>query len=258
MNQQPTTINHQLAKGELLYGRQPVLESLLARRRTVHELCILRSAKPSRELDSIQAEARNKKIPVSKIDRKELDTMTDNANHQGVAIKCSPYAYLSQDDLLGMLKKKKHAPLALVLDHIQDPQNFGSLLRSADAVNADAVVIPAHKAAGVTPAAVRASAGAAEHLKVCRVNNIVDTMQELKELDIRCVGLEPLDKAKPYDKADLTGPIALVVGSESKGICPRVRNTCDLMIRLPQLGKVTSLNAATAGAIALFEILRQR
>jgi 23S rRNA (guanosine2251-2'-O)-methyltransferase len=146
----------------------------------------------------------------------------------------------------------------LLLDHIQDPQNLGALLRTADSAGADAVVLPKRRAVGVTPAAVRASSGAAEHVKTALVANLGEVIRRLKESGFRVVGLDAAPGARLYHEADLAGPLALVVGSEGEGLQPMVRGLCDFLVRIPQLGRVASMNASAAGAVVMFEAVRQR
>jgi 23S rRNA (guanosine2251-2'-O)-methyltransferase len=146
----------------------------------------------------------------------------------------------------------------LLLDHLQDPQNVATLLRTAEALGVDGVVMPAHRAAGVTPAVVNASAGAVEHLRIVQETNLVRAMQALQEAGLWLAGVELAPGAKLYVEADLTGPLGLVVGSEGEGMSRLVRETCDFLIYLPMAGKVNSLNAAVAGSVALYEVWRQR
>jgi 23S rRNA (guanosine2251-2'-O)-methyltransferase len=148
--------------------------------------------------------------------------------------------------------------LLLLVDHVQDPQNLGSMLRSADAAGVDGVVIPQHRAASVTAAVVRASAGAAEHVKVACVTSLHQVMLRLKQAGIWVVGLEGDPGAKPYHEAHLTGPVAIVVGGEDEGLSKLVHDTCDEIIRLPMRGRVGSLNAAVSAAIALYEVRRRQ
>ncbi len=250
-------MNHQRTKGELLYGRQPIIECLRAKRRTMYELHILSTAKPSSMLDEILAEVRKKKIPMKQCNRRQLDDLTSDANHQGVVLRVSEYPYLSLTDLINFLRKREDDSLVLILDHIEDPQNVGSLLRAADAAGVDAVVLPAKRAAGITPATVKASAGAAEHVKVCLATSFIDCIKTLKKEGLRLAGLEA-DNSETYTQTDLTGPLALIVGSEGKGMSQKVRENCDTLLKIPMSGKVSSLNAAQAGVITLFEMQRQR
>ncbi len=195
-------------------------------------------------------------IPVT-VSVQELDRICRSGNHQGVAVEASPYPYEELDDLLAFTERGD-PPLLLVIDHVQDPQNLGSMLRTCESAGVTGVVIPATRAAEVTAAAVRASAGAAEYVRVARVSNLHNALLRIKEAGIRAVGLENQPQASLYSAADLGGPVALVVGSEGEGMAKLLRETCDALVRLPMRGRVGSLNAAVAAAIALYEIRRQR
>jgi 23S rRNA (guanosine2251-2'-O)-methyltransferase len=243
---------------EILYGRQPVRETLRASRRQIFELYVARGVKQAGIVGEILSLAQGKQIPVQTVDRRELDKLGGEVNHQGLAAEVSAYPYAALADLLTSATLAEESPFLLLLDHVQDPQNLGSLLRTAEAVGAHGVVLPKRRAAGVTPAAVRASAGAAEHVRVAQVTNLVRTMDELKEEGVWLAGLEAVPAAQLYNLADLTGSLGLVVGSEGHGLARLVRETCDFLIRLPMHGQVASLNAGVAGAVALYEILRQR
>ena len=187
-----------------------------------------------------------------------LDKLGGEVNHQGLAAEVSGYPYVDLEALLEAVQQSGEPPFLLLLDHVQDPQNLGSLLRTAEAAGVHGVVIPERRAAGVTPAAVRASAGAAEHVRVAQVTNLVRAMEWLKAEGVWLAGLEALPGAQLYTQADLRGPLGLVVGSEGQGLARLVRETCDFLIRLPMHGQVESLNAGVAGAIALYEVRRQR
>jgi 23S rRNA (guanosine2251-2'-O)-methyltransferase len=179
-------------------------------------------------------------------------------NHQGVTVEASPYTYAELDDILSDVADQLVPPLLLLLDLLQDPQNLGSLLRTAEAVGVHGVVIPQRRAVGVTPAVVSASAGAVEHLQVARVANLARTLDELKRRDFWVTGLDLGATTQVYDQVDLSGPLALVVGSEGSGLRRLVREKCDFLMQLPMRGRVASLNAAVAGSVALYEIDRQR
>lgn len=243
---------------EILYGRQPVRETLRAGRRRIFKLLLAAGIKPTGIVGEIQALARQAGIPVQEVDRRELDRLGEEANHQGLAAEVSAYPYVALLDLLQAAREKGQPPFLLLLDHLQDPQNLGSLLRSAEAAGVHGVVIPGRRAAGVTPAAVRASAGAAEHVRVALVTNIVQAMKSLQAEGVWLAGLEVAPEAQLYTEADLSGPLGLVVGSEGQGLARLVRETCDFVVRLPLYGHVESLNAGVAGAIALYEARRQR
>jgi 23S rRNA (guanosine2251-2'-O)-methyltransferase len=192
------------------------------------------------------------------VDRRELDRLGGEANHQGLAAEVSGYPYVDLEALLAAAQQAGDPPFLLLLDHVQDPQNLGSLLRSAEAAGVHGVVLPGRRATGVTPAAVRASAGAAEHVRVAQVGNLVQAMQTLKGQNVWLAGLDARSEAQLYSEADLGGPLGIVVGSEGQGLARLVRDTCDFLLRLPMHGQVGSLNAGVAGALALYEARRQR
>jgi 23S rRNA (guanosine2251-2'-O)-methyltransferase len=243
---------------EIIYGRQPVRETLRAGRRQVFRLVLADGIKPTGIVGQILSLAERANVPTQTINRRELDKLSGEANHQGLAVEVSGYPYVALTDPLEVARQARVPAFVLLLDHIQDPQNLGSLLRSAEAVGIHGVVIPGRRAAGVTPAAVRASAGAAEHVHVAQVSNLVQAMDRLREEGIWLAGLEALPAAQLYTEADLSGSLGLVVGSEGRGLARLVRQKCDFLIRLPIQGQVESLNAAVAGAIALYEARRQR
>ena len=243
---------------EILYGRQPVREALRAGRRQIYRLLLAEGLKRTGIVGDILALARQAEVPVQEASRQELDRLGDDANHQGIAAEVSGYPYVDLSGLLRAAHEVGEPAFLLLLDHLQDPQNLGSLLRSAEAAGAHGVVIPERRAAGVTPAAVRASAGAAEHVRVALVTNLVQAMRSLQGEGLWLAGLEAHSQALLYTQADLSGPLGLVVGSEGQGLARLVRETCDFVIRLPLCGQVESLNAAVAGAIALYEARRQR
>jgi 23S rRNA (guanosine2251-2'-O)-methyltransferase len=243
---------------EILYGRQPVRETLRAGRRQVFKVLLARGGKSTGIVGQICTLAEQSKVPVQMVERRELDKLGGEANHQGLAAEVSGYPYVDLDTVLAAARQAGEPHFLLQLDHVQDPQNLGSLLRTAEAAGAHGVIIPGRRAAGVTPAAVRASSGAAEHVRVVQVTNLVRAMEVLKAEGVWLAGLEAIPEALYYTQADLSGSLGLVVGSEGQGLARLVRETCDFLIRLPMHGQVESLNAAVAGAIALYEVRRQR
>ena len=243
---------------ELLYGRNAVLEALRAGRRKLSRVLIADGVKEGESMTAILAEAKQRKITVSRGPRAELDKRTQNTNHQGVALECGPYPYADLDDALEAARAAAEDPLILILDHLQDPQNIGTLLRTAEVVGVHGIVIPDRRAAGITAAVVNASAGAVEHLRVISVTNIVHTIEALKEQQVWVAGLEDDDRAQDFDAANLRGPLALVVGAEGPGLARLTRQRCDFLLRLPMRGRVASLNAATAGSIVLYHAWRTR
>jgi 23S rRNA (guanosine2251-2'-O)-methyltransferase len=238
-----------MAASEFLYGRNAVTEALRAKRRALRRLLVARGAREA-GLKPITDEAQRARVAVAEAPREQLDRLVQGANHQGVVLEADQYRYATLDDLLDA--GGEAPPLYLVLDQLQDPQNVGTLLRSAEAVGVTGVIIPEHRAAAITPAVVNASSGATEWLHIARVTNLTRTLKMLQERGVWVAGLEGVPQAKPLGKVDLTGALALVVGSEGGGISRLVRETCDYLVRLPMRGHVGSLNAAVAGSIALY------
>ena len=244
-------------RGEWLYGRRPVLEALKAGKRHIHEAILPRVKRDTPEIAELRALLLAQGALTRHAERHELDNLSAQGNHQGVALRVGGFPYIAFDQVIHDVKNDPSA-LVLILDHIEDPQNVGSLLRTADAAGATAILLPEDRAAGVTPAAVRASAGASEHLRVARVVNLVRAMKELQTHDMWLTGLDMRAAAKPYTTIDFKGRVGLVVGAEGRGLSRLVGDTCDFIAHLPMRGGVASLNAGVAGAIALYEILRQR
>jgi 23S rRNA (guanosine2251-2'-O)-methyltransferase len=242
---------------ETLYGRNGVHESLRAGRRKPYRLILAEGIQETDIISQIVSLARQAETQSSRVRRRDLDRLGD-VHHQGVALETSDYPYSSLDEILELARSQNKAPLLLLLDLLQDPQNVGSLLRTAETVGVHGVIIQRRRAVGITPAVVHASAGAVEHLLVAQVTNLADTIKQLKKGDVWVAGLEATHEAQLYHKANLTGALALVVGSEGEGLRRLVRERCDFVLRLPMHGHITSLNAAVAGSIVLYEILRQR
>jgi 23S rRNA (guanosine2251-2'-O)-methyltransferase len=248
----------QVSGGEWIYGRRPVIEALRAGRRSFSELVLPPPEKgEGDEISILRATAHERGIVVRSEDRRRLDVLTRGGHHQGVALKTSGYPYVDVEDIIADMEADEHA-VVVVLDHLEDPQNVGSVLRSACAAGVTGVIIPEDRGCGVTPAAVRASAGASEHMKVARVVNLVRAMKQLQKAGAWITGLDWGEDAQPYTKIDFRGRAALVVGAEGSGISRLVRETCDFVAVLPMLGAIESLNAGVAAAVCLYEMLRQR
>ncbi len=242
---------------EILYGRNAVREALRAGRRKTYKLVLAQGMKETGILADIVRLASENGAAIQRVERRQLDKMGD-FNHQGIAAEAAPYAYVGLEEILAEARQRQEMALVLMLDCLQDPQNFGALLRTAEIVGAHGVIIPKRRAVGVTPAVVNSSAGATEHLLVAQVTNLVRTMKELKAQGLWMVGLEDVPQAQLYHQTDLAMPLALVVGSEGRGMGRLVGETCDLLIKLPMRGEISSLNAAVAGSIALYEVWQQR
>lgn len=244
--QPPETPHNQDA--ELLYGRHAVLEALRANRRRIHRVSLGEGIGQTGIVAEIIAAARAKGCPVAEAPRALLDR-AGPVNHQGVVAQAETYRYVDIDDLL--IVPGDGAPLYLVLDHLQDVQNLGTLLRTAEAMAVNGVILPERRAAGITPAAANASAGAVEHLRVAQVVNLAQALARLKAAGVWVAGLDAGPGAIPLPQADLTGALALVVGAEGAGLSRLVRERCDWLLAIPMHGKVASLNAAVAGSVAL-------
>lgn len=243
---------------EIIFGRQPVHEMLIAGRRTVKRLLMADNVRRAAAMIArVEKAAAKRSVGIVPVSVRDLDRVCRSGNHQGVAAEVSCYPYADWPGLRNAGGGSRRSPLFLLVDHVQDPQNLGSLLRSADAAGVDAVIIPQHRAAAVTPAVVRASAGAAEHVQVARVSNLTNVIRDLRADGVRVAGLDVSGESTLYTAADLTGPLALVVGGEDEGLSRLVHGLCDILIRIPMRGRVGSLNAAVSAAVALFEVGRQ-
>lgn len=243
---------------EHLYGRRPVMESLRAKRRTITRVIFGGPPDESPGLAEIAKHARQAGARIETQRRDWLDAQTNGANHQGVVAETSGYPYVDFEEILNTATNRGEQPLILLLDLIQDVQNVGTLIRTAEAVGVHGLVLQERRAAEITPAVVSASSGAVEHLNVAQVTNLVHTIKELKERDVWIAGLDTGEDAVRYDKANLKGGLGLVVGSEGSGIRRLVRENCDVIISLPMRGAVESLNASVAGSIALFAAWQAR
>jgi len=240
---------------EWIVGRRSVLEAMKAGRE-LEKLLVAEGAAKGGLADLIR-QARQKGIPVQQVPRSRLDRLAEGANHQGVAAEAAAYKYARLEDLFRRAEEREEAPFFILLDGIEDPHNLGSILRTADAAGAHGVIIPKRRAAGLTPAVGKASAGAVEYVPVVRVTNLHRTAEELKESGLWIIGSAP-EAASDFTEADYTLPLALVIGSEGRGMSRLMKETCDLLVRLPMAGRVASLNASVAAALLMYEVLRRR
>jgi 23S rRNA (guanosine2251-2'-O)-methyltransferase len=234
---------------EWIYGLNPVYEVLRAGRRHIFRLLIAEGLQGKDRLVDIHKFCKNNKVPVEHHPRPKLDGI--QSHHQGVLLEVSDYPYSALHDLFDLAEERSQPPLILILDTLQDPQNLGTLLRTAEAVGVHGVLLPFRRTATVTPAVVSASSGACEHLLVTQIN-LAQGINTIKEQGVWVIGLESGSDSQPLENTDLGGPLAFVVGGEGRGIRKLVRKSCDLVVRLPMRGRVESLNAAVAGSIALY------
>lgn len=238
----------------IIEGRNPVIE-VLKSERTVEKLFIAKGAVEG-SLKMIISMAKDKGIVVSEVDRKKLDDMSTTHSHQGVIALVSPYVYSTIDEMLELAGKKEEEPFIIVLDEIEDPHNLGSIIRSANVIGAHGIIIPKRRSALVTATVAKASAGAVEYTKITKVTNLNQAIKELKEKGLWVIGTD-MDGEICYN-SNLTGPIAIVIGSEGKGISRLLKENCDGVVKIPVEGEVNSLNASVAAGIIMYEIKRQR
>lgn len=243
-------------KQEILYGVHPVFEALKAGRRRFEKVLLVSGANKARS-GKVAELARQQQIEVEYVDPKILDNLTKGARHQGIAAKLSAFPLKGVSRVLEKLDQRTSPCFMLILENIEDPRNFGALIRTALCAGVDEIFIPKDRAVSPTPSVSASSAGAMEHSDICLVTNTASLIRSLKEKGVWVAGLEAQGATRLYD-ADLTGDLAIVVGGEHKGIRPLVRQTCDYLLFIPATGRVNSLNASVAGGIALFEAHRQR
>ena len=241
----------------MIYGRNPIMEALKSGRE-IEKLILIKNGEGS--LKKIEGLARARKIPIQYVEKSALDRLAQEenttVNHQGAAAVVSAYEYCGVEDLFCKARQKGEPPFFIILDGIEDPHNLGAILRSADGAGAHGVIIPKRRNAGLTETVAKSSAGAIEYVPVARVSNLAQTIEKLKEAGL-WIGVCDMD-GQTYWKADLTGPIAIVIGSEGKGVSRLVRERSDFVVSMPMEGRINSLNASNAAAILLYEINRQR
>jgi len=237
----------------VIFGRNPVLEALKSQRE-IEKLVVIKNGEGS--IKRIERMARESKIPIQYVDKKALDRFAGSSKHQGVAAQTSPYKYYEVDDILARASDKGEEPFLMILDNIEDPHNLGAIIRTADGAGAHGIIIPKRNAVGLTETVGKASAGAVEYLPVAKVTNIANTIDKLKALGLWVVSCD-MD-GELYYEADLTGPIAVIIGSEGKGISRLVKEKSDFVVSLPMEGNISSLNASNAAAVLMYEINRQR
>lgn len=241
---------------EVLYGLHPVEEALRAGKRRFDHVLVARERHDAR-LERLVAQCRESRVRVLEQPREQLTVAAKTPAHQGVVALVHPQEFLALEDLFAPPPGKSASRLVLALDGVEDPQNLGALLRVADGAGVDGVVLTERRAAPLSPVAVKASAGAAEHLRIARVVNLVRALEELKRQNLWIVGLDERGESD-YDRFDLTGNLVIVLGREGAGLHDLVRRTCDHLLRIPMAGGVSSLNVSAAGAVVLYEAARQR
>jgi 23S rRNA (guanosine2251-2'-O)-methyltransferase len=240
--------------GSTLLGRRAVLEALRGGR-PVSRVLVAPTVVVRGALGEILQEARARGVAVQRVDRRHLDTLARGVPHQGVAAVVAAAAPVTVDELLERIRRRGEKPFLMVLDGVEDPHNLGAVIRTAEAAGAHGIIIPKRRAAGLSPAVARASAGAIAHLPVAQTANLATVLERLKGEGVWVVGADPAG-AEPYDTAGLAPPIALVVGGENLGLHRLVRERCDRVVRIPLRGRVASLNVSVAAGLLLYEVAR--
>ena len=248
-NREEATFNDQVE------GRNSVLE-LLESGKDINKLYISDGEKHG-SIHKIIALAKERKVVINKVDKYKLDRMSQTENHQGVIAIVPPYEYCDVDDILEQAKSKNEKAFILILDGIEDPHNLGSIIRTAETAGVHGIIIPKRRAAAVNSTVSKVSAGAVEHIKIARVNNINEAIKYLKENDIWVCGTDMNTNTYYYDQ-DYKMPVAIVIGSEGFGMSRLVKENCDFLVKIPMKGKITSLNASVSAGIVMYEVVKQR
>ncbi len=236
-------------------GRNSVLE-LLESGKDINKIFVAKGEKHG-SINKIIAIAKEKKVIVVEKDRRQLEEIAQTENHQGVIAVVPPYEYCEIEDILKEAKEREEEPFILILDGIEDPHNLGSIIRTAETAGVHGIIIPKRRAVAVNATVSKVSSGAVEHMKIARVNNISDTIEELKKCGLWICGTD-INTDKYYYNQDLTGALAIVIGNEGNGISERVKKNCDFLVKIPMKGKITSLNAAVSTGIIIYEAVKQR
>ena len=236
-------------------GRNSVLE-LLESGKDINKIFVAKGERQG-SINKIIGKAKDSKVVIVETDKRKLDEMSQTGNHQGVIAIVPPFEYCDVDDILNVAKEKNEDPFIIILDGIEDPHNLGAIIRTAETAGAHGVIIPKRRAVGVNSTVNKSSAGAVEYMKVARVNNITETMNYLKEQGLWIIGTD-MDTDRYYYNQDMTGPIAIVIGSEGFGMSRLVKENCDILVKIPMKGNITSLNASVSAGIVMYEVVKQK
>lgn len=240
---------------DIIEGRNAVIEALKSNR-TIEQIFVA-SGNVSGSINVILAIAKEKKVVVKQVDRRKLDQISQTGAHQGVIAQVTPYKYCELEDILQHAEALKEDPFIIILDEIEDPHNFGSIIRTAETCGAHGIIIPKRRNVGVTPVVYKSSVGAVEHMKIAKVSNLNNSIDALKNHNVWIYGADMNGEEYCFD-INLKGAVALVIGSEGKGISKLTKEKCDALVKIPMVGKISSLNASVAGGILMYEILKQR
>ncbi len=238
---------------QYVVGRNPVLE-ILKTDKEIEKLYILKGELQG-SINKIVGIAKDRNIVIQQVDKNKLDSLSEGNAHQGVVALVTSYRYVNIEDILNRAKERNQPPFIVVLDGLEDPHNLGSIIRTAECAGVHGVIIPKRRSAQVNQTVYKSSAGAVEHMLVAKVNNIVNAIEELKNNGLWIYGAD-MD-GNNYNKTSLEGSVALVIGSEGKGLSRLVKEKCDVLVKIPMLGKISSLNASNAASILIYEVVRQ-
>lgn len=241
-----------MGKENIIVGRNPVTEAL----RSGREIDKLMVSSEEGSMKKILALAKERRIPVMKVEKSAIDRIAEGKAHQGVAAYVSAYAYAELEDIFRIAEERGEDPFIIILDNLEDPHNLGAIMRTAECAGAHGVIIPKRRACGLTEVVVKASAGAIEYMPCVKVTNIAQTIEELKERGIWVAACDM--GGQEYYKANLKGKLAVVIGSEGFGISRLVKEKCDFVVSMPMVGRITSLNASNAAAVIIYEVRKQR
>ena len=243
---------------DIIIGRNAVTEAIKAGR-SINRLVIAEGSRDG-SIQKLIALAKDNKIIIESASRDKLDKIAENQRHQGVIAYAAPVEYAALDDILNVAEERKEPPFILLLDELEDPHNFGAILRTADAVGVHGVLIPKRRSVSLNSTVAKTSAGAIEYVKVAQINNVAQTLKYLKDLNFTIVGSD-MNGVDIYDEnnhVDFNDPIVLIIGSEGKGMRRLTKENCDVLLKIPMVGRINSLNASVAGAVLMYEILRRR
>ena len=240
---------------DIVEGRNAVTE-LLKSEKDINKIFVQRGEKHG-SINQIISLAKSKKIVIVEVDKSKLDLMSQTKNHQGIIAVVPPFEYSDIDEILEYAKSKNEDPFIVILDGIEDVHNLGSIIRTAETAGVHGIIIPKRRGALVNATVSKTSAGAVQYMKIARVNNLNDSIKELKDKGLWIYGTD-MDAKNYYYEEKLLGPIALVIGSEGFGMSNLVKKNCDVLIKIPMKGKVTSLNASVSAGITMYEVVKQR
>lgn len=246
-------VTQEAIEDNFVFGNHATIEALQQGR---GNKLFLQEDSKSEKVEHLKQLAKENAVPVKWVPKQKLDTMTDHGVHQGIVLAITAYEYLTLDELIDRTKEKTEAPFFLILDSLEDPHNFGSILRTADATGVDGIIIPKHRAVGITPVVTKASTGAVEYIPVARVTNLAQSITTLKENSFWIFGTDM--SGTDYRQWNTQGAIALIIGNEGRGMSQGLHKEVDELLTIPMVGHVQSLNAGVAAGLLMYEVYRGR